>query len=58
MAQSRGTTSKKPLREKNSVGLGDLVHTLTKRMGLRECPGCEKRREWLNRLVISRRSSS
>lgn len=37
--------------EKNmkSVGLGDVIHKITKRLGIKECEGCGKRREVLNK---------
>ena len=32
------------------VPLGDAVHAVTKRMGLKRCTGCAKRQSLLNRL--------
>ena len=32
-------------------GLGDVVHKVTSKLRIRECGGCKKRREALNRLV-------
>lgn len=32
-------------------GLGDVVSAVTKAVGIRECGGCAKRREALNKLV-------
>ncbi len=29
-------------------GLGDLVHALTARLGIPHCPGCARRKRWLN----------
>jgi hypothetical protein len=36
----------------SEVRLGDLVHQLTKRVGIAECGACRKRRRILNRVVI------
>jgi hypothetical protein len=40
--------AKRPCR---SCGLGDAVHALTARLGLPHCPGCARRRRWLNRVT-------
>jgi hypothetical protein len=32
-------------------GLGDAVAKVTKTLGIKECGGCKKRREALNKLV-------
>lgn len=32
------------------VPLGDAVHAVTQRMGLKRCTSCAKRQSWLNRL--------
>lgn len=32
-------------------GLGDAVAKVTKRLGIKECRGCRRRRKWLNRKV-------
>jgi hypothetical protein len=32
-------------------GLGDAVSRVTKRLGIRECDKCKKRRKWLNERV-------
>ena len=32
-------------------GLGDVVHKVTSKLGIRECGGCKKRREALNKAV-------
>jgi len=37
---------------KGFLRLGDAVAWLTHKMGLYECPGCRRRREWLNKVVI------
>lgn len=55
MGESGGEISNngtKPLPDaQNAVrGLGDAVHALTHALGIRECDGCEKRRELFNRL--------
>ena len=33
------------------LGLGDVVSAVTKSLGIKECGGCAKRREALNKLV-------
>lgn len=33
------------------VGLGDVVHGVTKRVGLKHCHGCAKRKKAMNRRV-------
>lgn len=37
------------------IGLGDVVAWLASKIGFKECEGCRKRKNWLNRLVIWRR---
>lgn len=37
-------------------GLGDAIHALTASLGIRECEGCAKRREYFNRLWRMSRS--
>lgn len=37
-------------------GLGDVISKVTKAVGIRECGGCKKRREALNRMVPFGRS--
>lgn len=32
-------------------GLGDVVARVTKKLGIKECGGCKKRRAWLNEHV-------
>lgn len=32
-------------------GLGDVVHKVTSKLGIKECGGCKKRREALNKAV-------
>jgi hypothetical protein len=32
-------------------GLGDAIHTLTSAMGISACTGCERRREFFNRML-------
>ena len=32
-------------------GLGDAIHTLTSAMGICACTGCERRREFFNRML-------
>lgn|SRR5215207_8300026 len=34
------------------VQLGDLVHRVTRRLGIQHCAGCRKRRTALNRVVV------
>jgi len=36
-------------------GLGDVVAKATKKLGIKECDGCKKRREWLNKRVPFKR---
>ena len=36
---------------KEDKGLGDTVSRITKRMGIRECGGCKKRKAYLNKLL-------
>ena len=36
---------------KDDKGLGDTVSRITKRMGIKECGGCKKRKVTLNKLV-------
>ena len=33
------------------LGLGDVVAVATKALGVKECPGCKKRRAKLNRVA-------
>ena len=35
-----------------AIRLGDVVHRVTKRLGLAECSGCRRRRRLLNRVVL------
>ena len=37
-------------RTGKSLGLGDTVARLTHALGIPHCCGCEKRRQWLNRI--------
>ena len=32
-------------------GLGDVITHVTQRIGLRYCEACQRRREWLNRVI-------
>lgn len=43
---------RKELREKvkQSKGLGDTVKKVTEKLGIKQCGGCKKRQEKLNRL--------
>lgn len=55
MEQSGATfsnnTTDTPSQPQNAVGgLGDAVSALTHSLGIKECGGCAKRREWLNRM--------
>ena len=34
------------------VGVGDIVARLTRRAGIAECGGCQRRKRWLNRIVV------
>ena len=36
--------------EASGILLGDMIAEMTKAVGVPPCGGCEKRREWLNRL--------
>ncbi len=36
---------------KDSIGLGDVVKTLTGKLGFKPCGGCDNRAEKLNQLV-------
>jgi len=38
--------------ENQPVGLGDAVAWLASRVGIEECGPCQKRKRWLNRLII------
>lgn len=38
--------------EREPVGLGDVVAWMTHKLGIEECPGCQRRKKWLNRVVI------
>jgi len=35
-----------------TTGLGDVVHRVTKKLKIRECGGCKKRREVLNKFRV------
>jgi hypothetical protein len=55
MGESGGVNSNNgvntPPDPQNAVrGLGDAVSALTHSMGIKECGGCARRREWLNRM--------
>jgi hypothetical protein len=39
------------------VGLGDVIHWMTARLGIPECDSCMQRKERLNRVTIWHRSS-
>ena len=43
--------SAQPAPPERIRGLGDVVHKVTSRLGIRECGGCKKRREALNKAV-------
>lgn len=48
-----------PVRHKCKVkGLGDVIAKVTKFFGIKECGGCKKRREALNKAFPSRNSES
>lgn len=32
-------------------GLGDVVASATKKLGIEPCTPCEKRRQWLNKMI-------
>lgn len=34
------------------IGLGDVIHGITKRAGLKHCSGCAKRKNNANRAVV------
>lgn len=36
---------------RREVGAGDVIAALTKAVGIKPCPPCEKRRQLLNRLL-------
>lgn len=38
------------------MGLGDAVSAVTHSLGFKECGGCARRREWLNRLLTLSRA--
>ncbi len=40
-----------PAPVKEGAGLGDVIKTITGKIGFKHCGGCEKRAEILNRLV-------
>ena len=35
----------------NSKGLGDTIKNITHRLGMKQCGGCKKRQEYLNKVV-------
>ena len=37
---------------KKTIGFGDVVHGLTKKLRIKECGGCGKRREVLNKFRL------
>ena len=39
---------------RRALRLGDAVSSLTRRLGIRECSGCQRRRSLLNRIVLWR----
>jgi hypothetical protein len=43
-----------PSQVGRSVGLGDIVSSLTRRLGIRECSGCGKRKSRLNSITVWR----
>jgi hypothetical protein len=47
--KGKGPCLNKP-RPQRSVGLGDTVEKLTRRLGIKPCAPCAKRRRWLNSL--------
>jgi hypothetical protein len=40
--------------ERRMLRLGDAISSLTKRLGIRECNSCQRRRSRLNRIVLWR----
>ena len=40
-----------PVPVKECAGLGDVIKTITGKIGFKHCTGCENRAEILNRLV-------
>ncbi len=38
-----------------SRGLGDTIEQITRKVGMKPCGGCKKRRDWLNRKVPYRK---
>ncbi len=40
--------AQRPCRD---CGLGDVVHAVTAKLGLPHCPGCARRKRWLNRVT-------
>tara|TARA_Y100001938_G_C7722420_1_gene250600 strand:+ start:175 stop:336 length:162 start_codon:yes stop_codon:yes gene_type:complete len=38
-------------KQQPSKGLGDTIKKITDKMGVKQCGGCRKRQEQLNRLV-------
>jgi len=39
-------------------GLGDIIASLTKKVGIQPCKGCKERRDWLNTKFPNRRKKS
>jgi len=39
---------------KRTTGLGDVVHKVTKKLRIKECGGCGKRRAVLNKVRLPR----
>ncbi len=44
-----------PRARAESMGLGDLIATVTKALRIPPCPGCEERRAALNRFRLTKR---
>lgn len=42
---------RKPVPALTSKGLGDTIKKVTDKLGIKQCGGCKKRQEALNRLV-------
>jgi len=39
---------------RKTMGFGDIVHRVTKKLRIRECGGCKRRREVLNKFRVPR----
>lgn len=51
VAELLDPTEKIDVRRPASRGLGDTVEKMTRKMGIKPCCGCKKRRDWLNKKI-------